>query len=121
MPTDAENAAKARTAICGSDSKYVSTYHDNLRVACENLVAKFTAAGVTPPPPHGGTAGPYFTVAKPSDDVNQQTASRFPAFGTYMTVAELISYVASLIGNASLNVNEAGTPNIQANYYCNGG
>lgn len=97
MPTDAENAAIARTAICGADTGYPSTFHDNLVDVCGQLQARLGEVGrPVPAPDGGGAAGPYWTVEKPSDDVAQQCACRFPVFGGYYTVAELIAYAGTL-------------------------
>lgn len=125
MPTDAQNIATARAALCGGATGYPSTVFDTLGRACDSLRSLCTERGLTiPPSDSSGASGPYWAVAKPSDDVAQQTASRWPKAGANHSARELALYAEKLAAYVRANLpvttpppvptNLTGTPNNSA-------
>lgn len=101
VPTDAENIAVARKAVCGADTGYPYTIWNRMHAVCVSLIEALQYAGKTIPAPRNGAAdgGPWWVVEKKSDDVAQQLTARWPAFGTNLNTDELSAY-ADLLGDA---------------------
>lgn len=110
MPTDAQNIATARAALCGGSTGYPKTVLDTLAAACDDMRAMCTKHGLTiPTSPSSGVSGPYYTVTKPSDDVAQQTATRWPRSGANHNARELALYAEKLAQYLLDNVPTGGT------------
>lgn len=109
MPTDAENIAITRAALCGGSTGYPNTVLDVLGRACDDLRALCTEHGLTiPGSDSSGPSGPYWAVVKPSDDCAQQSASRWPRAGANHSARELGLYAEKLA--AFLRANLPVTP-----------
>lgn len=113
MPTDAQNIATTRAALCGAATGYPDTVLDVLGRACDDLRALCTEHGLTiPGSDSSGPSGPYWVVVKPSDDCAQQSASRWPRAGANHNARDLALYAEKLADylRATLPIVEPGPP-----------